>query len=591
VKFGKARCTIAATLGGMLLLLAAVQPALSAMGIVLYEDPNTGALYRKPGKGRVRVTLGAEPIEPEQTQEIEHQVEHRVEQKAQEQIKLNSDALRAEFMANQATLLQENATLQARVNEIEPAWRGYIDGFRDKFRVGTLIYGDWRIYSHTGWGPQELTQINTPGPGNNGFNSFDINRAYMNFYFYPTDDFTARVTPNLYRINAGGISADTFGKTSQAPATANENLGVRIKYAFLQYNKPMEWNDYLRGATITFGVQPNPLVAWEEDLYGFRYVNLTPWNYASLSSSQTGISMQGPLKFNEKTYLDYDFGAYTNASFHAEEQGNTKQVMGRLTAYPLGARWRFDGLGATFFYDYGYGNTAADVNTAGGFGNGATAQSGTAFGTASKAHIARLATLLHYDSDNWGLAAEYDYGHNAFTGSNLFSSTGPTQFFTPTKLTSTSGSSTPYQFFAAEVAALQNNSRTVQSMWDVFGHYHIPDSPLTAFGMFQWMQPNTKVNLNPLDFQRWVAGLQYQYNEFVRISLDSQNLMYYHGQFPESTEYLSSFAPLFPRTKVSPGHFIYTPATFGGNTLASAKFGQPVPRDEHAFFINLEFSY
>lgn len=587
MKVGKARCTIAATLGGVLLLLAAAQPALAAMGIVLYEDPATGALYRKPGRGRVKITLGAEEMAPEQTQAIEH----RVEQKAQEQIKLNSDALRSEFMTNQATLLQENAALQARVNQIEPAWRDYIEKFRDKFKVGTLIYGDWRLYSHTGWGPQELTQINAPGPGNNAFNSFDISRAYLNFYFYPTEDITARVTPNLYRVNAGGLAADGFGKTSSAPATANEDLAVRIKYAYLQYNKATDWNDNLKGGTLTFGVQPNPLVAWEEDLYGFRYVNLTPWNYTSLSSSQVGISLQGPLKANEKTYLDYDFGAYTNASFHAEEQNNEKMVMGRITAYPFGARWRFDGLGATFFYDYGYGNTPPDVTAAGGFGNTATAQSGTAFGTAAKAHITRLAALLHYSTENWSIAGEYDYGHNAFSGSNLFSSTGPTQFFSPTALKPAPTIPAPYQFFAAEVAALQNNSRTVQSIWDVFGHYHIPTTPLTAFGMFQWMQPNTKVNLNPLDFQRWIAGIQYQYNEFLRISLNSQNLMYYHGQFAESTAYLSSFAPLFPRHKISPGHFTYLPPTFGGSSLASAKFGQPVPRDNHAFFINLEFSY
>ncbi len=39
----------------------------------------------------------------------------------------------------------------------------------------------------------------------------------------------------------------------------------------------------------------------------------------SLSSTQVGIAMKGPIKFNETQYADYDFGVYDDASFHAEE--------------------------------------------------------------------------------------------------------------------------------------------------------------------------------------------------------------------------------------------------------------------------------
>ena len=65
----------------------------------------------------------------------------------------------------------------------------------------------------------------------------------------------------------------------------------------------------LKGGTVSFGEIPNPLVDWEEQLYGFRFVNLTPWNYLSLSSTQVGVSMQGPVKFGEKMYFDYAIGA------------------------------------------------------------------------------------------------------------------------------------------------------------------------------------------------------------------------------------------------------------------------------------------
>ena len=87
----------------------------------------------------------------------------------------------------------------------------------------------------------------------------------------------------------------------------------------------------------TFGQQQNPLVDWEENLWGFRYTALTPWNYLSLSSAQVGAAMKGPIKFNETQYADYDFGVYDDASYHALEQSAYKQVMGRVTVNPFGA--------------------------------------------------------------------------------------------------------------------------------------------------------------------------------------------------------------------------------------------------------------
>ena len=35
--------------------------------------------------------------------------------------------------------------------------------------------------------------------------------------------------------------------------------------------------------------------------------------------------------------------------------------MARVSVYPFGSTWRFQGLGLTGFYNYGYGNTAPDT--------------------------------------------------------------------------------------------------------------------------------------------------------------------------------------------------------------------------------------
>jgi hypothetical protein len=538
MKSNRWRALVVAAAGAAVLLGAMTRPARAqstSKGITLYEDVKTGALYRTPARGRVRVVLGAEaPAED-------------VHQQIQQAVKKNDDELRSEFMQNQQELLKQNADLKKQVGEMKPAWTDYMDNFKNKFHIGTLVYADWRLYTHTSFGPQELTQINSPGPGNELYNSFDISRAYINFFFNPTDDWTIRVTPNIYRMN-GTATADSFGRSSSIGSNLSGNLGYRLKYGYLQYSKAFDNIDALKGDTITGGAIPNPIVAWEEDLYGFRYVNLTPWNYLSLSSTQMGISVQGPIKFNELQYVDYDFGVYGNNTFHAFEQTNTKQVMGRVSVYPFGAKWRFDGLGLTGFYDYGYGNTTPDF------------VGGSPFFNAPKAHITRAAALIHYTAEQWGLAGEWDYGHNAFTSGNLFSSSAP----------STTG---PWANFGTLASALLNNGRSVQQGFDVFGHVHIPNTPFTLFGLFEWFQPNTNVDVNPLDFERYVAGISYQYNEFLRFSLDTQNLMYYHSQFAFPASEAHSFAPV----------------TFSPKTLASV--ASAVPRDEHAFFLNAEFAF
>src|SRR4051794_4319969 len=68
-----------------------------------------------------------------------------------------------------------------------------------KVRIGTLLYADYSYYTKTGFGPQFVSQINPPGPGNNSYNTFEINRAYLNVYYSPSDTFTFRLTPELYR--------------------------------------------------------------------------------------------------------------------------------------------------------------------------------------------------------------------------------------------------------------------------------------------------------------------------------------------------------------------------------------------------------
>jgi hypothetical protein len=516
------------------------------------------------------MTIGASP------EQVQQQIERQTSEKVQ-----------AAVAQSEARQRADDVKLQQQLAAMQPAWHNYIDNFQNKFRFGALAYLDYGYYSHAGYGPQWLENMNPPGVGNNGYNSFDVNRVYLNTYFTPTKDFVFRFTPEIYRA-VGTATADKEGSTTGVGSNLDGDMNVRMKYAYLQYTGI--WNDVpmLKGGNVTLGAQPNPFIPWEEDLYQFRYVNLIPWNYLGFSSSQVGLQFNGPLKLKggETNYLDYGFGVYNNGSFRTAEQSDTKQIIGKGTIYPFGANWRYQGLGLTGMYDYGWGNVAPDSD------NNSTALK------VSSSHFSRVAAVLHYAAETWNIAGEFDYGNNAFTLGNLYSGSGPLDAFgtatgTPiTNNTTFAGNTcTPTKpcygvqdTYGPQVATYQaflNNGRSRQVGFDVFGHYLIPGTKLSAFGMYQWFLPNDNVNENPLDFQRFIAGLSYQWNEYVRIAVDSQNLLFYHSQFGIPVSYAQQF-------NYAPG------GTFNGRLLPkTGRFVIPneVPRDMHTIFANLEFSY
>jgi len=417
--------------------------------------------------------------------------------------------------------------------------------YGEKLSLGGLVFGDYGYYYHTGFGPQFLTQINPPGPGNNGYNSFDITRAYIDFRYSPSTAVTLRVTPNIYR-QLGAAPAAPLGSVSAAASNTSTELTYRLKYAYADFKNVFTSIESLKGDTLTVGQQPNVLVDWEENLYGFRWVNLTPWNYLSLSSAQTGVAIHGPVNFGHKQYLDYAVGLYDNANFHTSEQSESKQVMGRLSFYPFGAVSTFQGIGLTGAFDYGYANVTPD--------------------TPAHFPIYRLAALAHYSSkhNGYGIAGEYDRGRNSFTSANLFSGSGPADEF---GLRPTS-----YANFDALAQTLLNYNGTEQQGFALFGHSEIPRSNFTLFGMDESFHPNTRVFRNPLDFNRLIAGIAYKYNDHVRFSLDSQNLFYTQSRFSFPVGELAQFNPNLAAQNLS--------------GIANA-----VPQNINALFFNVEIRF
>src|SRR5579875_309576 len=571
----------------ILLTIASTQAARSqeltptAHRVTFYIDKTTGQVFMRPGPNRTPFRIIGEV----DTEAIGRQVEKRVEQTTDEKV-------RAAVAQSQMQQRANYQVLNQKVSAMEPAWHGYINNFQHEFRLGALAYLDYAYYPHTGYGPYFLENLNIPGVGNNGYNSFDVNRVYLNAYFTPTDDIIFRLTPELYRA-VGTAGPDKLGTKTAAASNFDGQLNVRVKYAFLQWAGRFADSPQLKGGALTFGAQPNPFVTWEEDFTEFRYVYLSPWNYLGLSSGQIGLQLSGPIKgqAGEATYAEYSVGVFDNGNFNNGEQANTKQAMCRVSLYPFGAHWRYDGLGVTGFYDYGYGNVAPDSNSLPVPLKG------------NNAHFDRIAALVHYAAEQWNVLGEFDYGDNAFSLASLYRGSGPddafgiptgTPFDSGTHFGNTCTKSTPcYNLvgtYGPQVAAYQaflNNGRTRQIGFDFLGRYHIPATKLTLFGMFQWFMPNDNVPEDPLDFRRFVAGISYQPNPYVRIAIDSQNLLFYHSNFGLPVSSLTPF------NYVPGGKF--NGQLLPGNSKRSGSLGtfipNIVPRDTHAIFLNLEFAY
>lgn len=385
-----------------------------------------------------------------------------------------------------------------------------------KVRLGALFYADYAYYYKTGFGPQFVTQTNFPGAGNDNFSTFDVHRTYINLFFSPSDHVTLRVTPNIYREAITG-TADKVGAVSAIGASADGNLTFRLKYGYLEFGKLFEQTDHFKNTNVRFGQQMNPLVDWEEALWDYRWLSLTPWNYLSLSSTQVGASLNGPIGRNGRTFLDYQIGIFNDVSFHAFEYSEQKQFMARASLYPMGAKTRFQGLGLTVFFDHGYTNNTPDANAA--------------------APVIRGAALAHFTTANNGalLGAEYDWGKNAFSTGNMFSGGAPQDLF--------GLGATQYAGMTRLAQAILAGTDTRQRGWNVFGRYNFPNSKFGVFAWDEYFQPNTNVPDNPLDFYHVIAGVSYRASARWRVAVSSQHVNYKHGQFTYPASSIAGFSP------------------------------------------------
>jgi hypothetical protein len=142
-------------LGAVMMLGAiAMTPQLTgiaqAQAVVLYTDPGSGQVFTKRCKHCIRL---GEYVPAGSTQEIER----KVEMKTQQQLDQERAAMQAEEAQRQAQQQEWNAEMAKQVSAIQPYAMEFGDRWYKKISLGTLIYADYRYYTHTGFGPQFLT--------------------------------------------------------------------------------------------------------------------------------------------------------------------------------------------------------------------------------------------------------------------------------------------------------------------------------------------------------------------------------------------------------------------------------------------------
>ncbi len=418
----------------------------SGSKVSFYENPVTGEVFLKPGNGRVSV---------------------------------NKDVAK-ELFGNKKI-----------VPSAIPAWTKHV-------KLGTTIWIGYGYYNNAGFSQDLQLEENRPATNNNNYNSFNVNRGYINFIYHENKKWFLRVTPNIHRGQDGSAY-------------------IRLKYAYLQFNNIYDANGLTMSLKI--GQTTTPLIAWEDHLLGYHFAERTPYGFLGVTSTQPGISLTGQYKAGGRIYAVYNTGFFNSGGWHNNEEADQKSPQVRVDIYPFGVNSKLDGIGISGYYAWAQQN---------------------AFSSANANHpTTRTAALLHYKTPRSMIVLQYDYALNQLGSfGNINTSSGSwcgigANTSTPNAYScNLSGASLPFN--PSKLGASPHNT---EHGFDVFGYYNVPNSKIGFFGLVQryyYSTPPVDVSNfkygNPYDFQRVVAGIGYRINKHITFAIDEQNYQFIHAK-------------------------------------------------------------
>ena len=137
-------------------------------------------------------------------------------------------------------------------------------------------------------------------------NTFDIDRSYVNVRSRLDGGIRSRIT-----IDVDGRRAST------------SQLSLRLKYAYAT------WTPEGSALTWKLGLQPTPILGWEDDLWGYRMQGPSPLDRTKyMSTSDFGAAVEGAWR---EQGVNVDVGLYNGESYSGTPGDNHKDVAGKVS--------------------------------------------------------------------------------------------------------------------------------------------------------------------------------------------------------------------------------------------------------------------
>ena len=178
-------------------------------------------------------------------------------------------------------------------------------------------------------------QYNAELKNRDGFNAFDVTRAYLNVNAQLSRNVRFRFTPDIRRI-------------SDPTGTLGGSMVVRVKYAFAQFDNVGPARSWAR-----FGMHQTPWLDFEESINRYRVQGTMISEREGLipGSADFGASYFTPLP---NGYGEVHGGVFNGEGYTQAEANKFKSVQGRLTIRPLPGRGAANGLRISGFYNAGW---------------------------------------------------------------------------------------------------------------------------------------------------------------------------------------------------------------------------------------------
>ncbi len=192
---------------------------------------------------------------------------------------------------------------------------------------------DGVIYASYRYGLTKDSSFATPAAQNN----FDIDRSYVNVRSKLDGGITSRIT------------FDVDGRRA-----ASNQLTIRLKYAYAA------WTPEGSALTWKLGMQPTPILPWQDDFWGYRFQGTSPLDRTGyMSTSDFGAAVEGAWMDEG---VNVDVGVFNGESYSRAPGDNHKDVAGRVSVRLMKTDDATDkgGLRLTGFALVGKANGGAD---------------------------------------------------------------------------------------------------------------------------------------------------------------------------------------------------------------------------------------